>query len=332
MNGQDIVLGMNYVETKFVEEAEAVTALTHSKKAVFLRRPILIAAIIAMLLLLVGCTVLYISSIQELWLGEEELFYDRHDPETLEYLGRHYYTVQVFSVTGTDDSPAYQAAQEWFAFTQYYDPDGAIRKSVWGNEPEFPEEYTSYNIYTQDMKVKLDEIVQKYDLKLAGKTLEFQNVFEVCNALGLEQSVVDHPDVLMTVQTANCLENGNFYMSARFSFRETLDAELISTWGNLKWNRKDCFSDDVIAFEDTGDWTEWYYTTTTGSKVLIVRSPSASRCYMIFNRKEAVMSLELETRYYQDWDNDANSLYLSDQQVEQIADVIDFAVNPQSVN
>lgn len=35
--------------------------------------------------------------------------------------------VQVFSVTGTDDSPAYQAAQEWFAFTQYYDPESADR-------------------------------------------------------------------------------------------------------------------------------------------------------------------------------------------------------------
>lgn len=44
------------------------------------------------------------------------------------------------------------------------------------------------------------------------------------------------------------------------------------------------------------------------------------------------MFLELETRYYQDWDNDANSLYLSDQQVEQIADVIDFAIKPKPMD
>lgn len=68
MNGKDLFLGMNYVNAKFVDEAETVTQLKSEKKILSLRRPVLIAAIIAMLLMLVGCgAVIYLTLAEEPW-------------------------------------------------------------------------------------------------------------------------------------------------------------------------------------------------------------------------------------------------------------------------
>lgn len=55
MNGKDLFLGLNYVNAKFVDEAETVTQFQRESKIRSLRRPLLIAAMVGLLLLLVGC-------------------------------------------------------------------------------------------------------------------------------------------------------------------------------------------------------------------------------------------------------------------------------------
>ena len=65
MNGKDLFLGMSYVNAKFIEEAETVTQLKAEPKIRSLRRPVLIAAIIGLLLLFVGCAA-YFYSLQQL--------------------------------------------------------------------------------------------------------------------------------------------------------------------------------------------------------------------------------------------------------------------------
>lgn len=68
MKGKDLFLGMNYVKAKFIDEAETVTELKDGKKILTLRRPILIAAIVAMLLMLVGCgAAIYMILAEEPW-------------------------------------------------------------------------------------------------------------------------------------------------------------------------------------------------------------------------------------------------------------------------
>ena len=49
MNGKDLFLGMNYVNAKFIEEAEIVTELKEEHKAMAFRKAVLIAAVIALL-------------------------------------------------------------------------------------------------------------------------------------------------------------------------------------------------------------------------------------------------------------------------------------------
>ena len=68
MNGKDIIWGLTNVSSSVVEEAECgtfrVKADSISERARsyrFFRRPFLVAAIIALTLLLVGCTVAYVN-------------------------------------------------------------------------------------------------------------------------------------------------------------------------------------------------------------------------------------------------------------------------------
>ena len=60
MNGKELLLGLSYISRKYIEEAEKDTVSSFSaKKRSRLRSPLLIAAVIALTLLLVGCAVAY---------------------------------------------------------------------------------------------------------------------------------------------------------------------------------------------------------------------------------------------------------------------------------
>ena len=197
MNGEDLFRGLNYVNAKFIDEAETVTQLKGEKKILSLRRPVLIAALITMLLMLVGCAVVYVLRMKEIHIGQQQTYQDvfEYDPDTGEaiaYIGQEPVTEEVLTLAGIQGSRNYQAAQEWFAFKQEYDPDFSIAAEMNknGTVPDFPAEYGSYNIYSREMKDKLDEILEKYDLKLIGKTIPFRTEELVCKALGLENILV----------------------------------------------------------------------------------------------------------------------------------------------
>lgn len=61
MKGKNLLLGLSYIERKFIEEAENDTLPV---KCLTLRRPLLIAAMIALMLLLVGCGIMVYSMVR----------------------------------------------------------------------------------------------------------------------------------------------------------------------------------------------------------------------------------------------------------------------------
>ena len=155
MNGEDLFRGLSFVNAKFIDEAETVTQLQGEKKILSLYRPVLIAAIIAMLLMLVGCAVVYVLRMKEIHIGQQQTYQDvfEYDPDTGEaiaYVGQETVTEEVLTLAGIQGSRNYMAAQEWFAFKQEYDPDHSIIIELQseGRVPEFPAKYAAYNIYT----------------------------------------------------------------------------------------------------------------------------------------------------------------------------------------
>ena len=122
MNGKDIFLGLKYVGDDLIEKAEYGQFPTKAemtatqKKRTSIRRPFLIAAIIAMMLLLVGCAVVYVLSMQEIKLGEQEVIQDifEYDPRTGEavaYVGQESTRQQVLTLAGPSSTAASKAAR-----------------------------------------------------------------------------------------------------------------------------------------------------------------------------------------------------------------------------
>ncbi|MBE6978965.1 MAG: hypothetical protein E7431_01125 [Ruminococcaceae bacterium] len=321
------------VSDKFVEEMykpnEAQQKRTGRHSA---GRMWLIAAIVAAMVLLMGCAV-YVLKMQDMNVGQEEVTYDAFDYDTMEYLGQKTYTQEVFSLAGLEGTPAYLAAKEWYEFKQNYDPDYKILDAVKGNYPVFSAEYDAYGLYSQEMKEQLDLILQKHRLKPMGARLEFRTLRNMLAALEIEKIQTVENQVTINVASGDCYESGNFSLSLDFKFPEADENELGTTWGMLRWNRADCFSDDLFAIEQTGDWKEWNYTTESGDDVLIIRSPSDWRGWIICKRGDGIMSLQVEAR--QDaWNNVdgktwADERFLTDKQLEQLADAVDFAIQPR---
>ena len=73
MNGKDLFLGLSYISRKYIEEAEEELLLEKktSRKMISFRRPLLIAAVLALALLLVGCAVVYALRLQDMSIGKE---------------------------------------------------------------------------------------------------------------------------------------------------------------------------------------------------------------------------------------------------------------------
>ena len=152
MNGKDIFLGLKYVGDDLIEKAEYGEFHTKAGKTEkkantrkLIRRPFLVAAIIAMMLLLVGCAIVYVLSMKEIHIGQQQTYQDvfEYDPDTGEaiaYVGQETVTEEVLTLAGIQGSRNYRAAQEWFAFKQEYDPDHSIIIELQseGRVPEFP--------------------------------------------------------------------------------------------------------------------------------------------------------------------------------------------------
>lgn len=73
------------------------------------------------------------------------------------------------SLSGYQDTPESKALAEWQAFLEDYDKDGSIISAI-GNDPTgFEDRYGLYLVYTQEMADRLEEIVEKYHLRLHSR-------------------------------------------------------------------------------------------------------------------------------------------------------------------
>jgi len=315
-----------------VEEAFLTEMLEDNKpKARFAGKRIwLVAAIVAMMLFLMGCAWI-VMRMQDMKLGNETLYYDVFDDKG--FVGREPVEMEVLTFAGVKGSPSYQAAQEWFDFLKAYDPESKIYLSVYKNLPDFPEAYSSYNLYTQEMKDALDSILQKYSLKSVGSLLEFNSVENVCAALEIEKFTIDGNGVQTNITGGYPFDNGNFMLNVDIKLPDDTASQVCRTQGQIDWYRKDCLSQDHIYLEDLAQWKEWNYQTAAGNDVLIIRSDSDWRAWIICEREEAMLVLRLESRidlgYNEDCSKHWGYLEMTDKQLEMVADTIDFGIQPR---
>ena len=344
MNGKDIILGLKYVGDDLIEKAEYgqfPTKAEHTatqKKRMSIRRPILIAAIIVMMLLLVGCAVIYVLSLQEIKLGDQTVTFDisNFDPETGEISeGQESVHQQILTLAGLSNTPAAKAAREWYEFTDSYDPDLEIKKSVWGNIPDFGDKYYGYDLYTQEMKDKLDEILDKYDLKLRGKLIEFETPKRMLQAMDIESLLNPDAGAKLDIEFPyRYYENGVVYLNAVLTLPGENGDETVRVF--LNYLPKDCFIPDTAVLTEA-QWEEWNYTTAGGDDVLILRAEESSSAWLLCDTGSSTTSISVDV--LRDMSEEVidgvpvvQYEMMSKELLERLADAIDFSLQPRLVD
>ncbi len=318
MNGQEIFLGLSYISRKYIEEAETETVSGGTGKVHRIRRPFLLAAVIALLLLLVGCAAVYVLKMEHVKIssGTDQRDYSLVDGVYVK--DPHTVDTTTLSMAGLKGSNAYKACADFYA----YETELRANKSESGD----------WTGYSDALNAKAQELAEQYGLKPEGQALTFRTLRSMCDALGVERFVRDSQDVSIDIDQGFCLDSGNFFVLLRFAFPEDRGYEVTQTSGALYWNRQDTFSSDYITLEDRGDWVERNYTTSAGNTVLILTSPSQERGYIICDRGDALMTVWLDVNPELLSEDagvvSAEYLHMTDAQLNMVADALDFAIQP----
>lgn len=314
-----------YIEELFAEE-EAKPQRRSVKKAW------LIAAIVAVMLVLVGCVFVYVFQMQDLKIGE--------DTNTKYYNGKHEkieptdVNRTVITLHGIEGSATYLAAQEWYTFREEYDKrpyEERLALDV------VPEAYIAYNAYTQELIDKVDEICKKYKLKTLGPSVTIQQweskLFK--DYLGFESVLEKGCSAALLSLSGYCYEGGNF--KAEFLMRMAKeDGQWPYKMLNSMYYSKPDYFDDVYAFvEDIEHCEQWEYTTKSGNKVLIVVEADGYGAKVICNRNDALIYVTIENYYNKQYSYETNSYgeteFMTRKQLEQVVDQIDFSLTVPGV-
>lgn len=326
MKAIDLLVGFGSVKDSYVIGAEEFRQGKQKAqiKRLSVRKVWLIAAVIALMLLLVGCAVIYVLRMQDMKVGEYSFYvpteYDENGNvipvETQE-------PITLLSLQGTN----MEALAEWLAFTNSYDQDGTIliEADGTGSEWELPDNYhLTYGCYSQEMVDKLDEIVNKYHLKLLSSYIPL-NYYEssvLLNSLGLKGLVKTDPDVQVEYG------DGDFHIEGTF----TLNMEISLDMGDWSWEQgsasyryslKDYFDPLTGSMLESHDYTQWDYTRKDGKKVLLVLNEGTARIYA--DLPKAFISIYLDPVICVD----GNEVSMTQEALQQLAELFDLSIEPQ---
>lgn len=282
-------------------------------------KPFVIVAIVALMVLLMGSAWAALH-LEELKIGESISRGQILDSEG-DVIKETQMIREVISLQGIAGTPNHQAAMEWYAYEQDYITNHWEKID---NFFEIPLDYQAYHPGNQEMVDKIDEICEKYGLKLAGDVawVETWHGGLMLKILGVENMVTD---VARDVEHLG----GYFYACGNFKhvFEFTLDNPE-ARWeypvlATVFYHDKE-YLDTVFWSVDTENYSQWNYTCVDGTEVLIVTS--GDRAEILCDREDAFISLGV---FRVGYDENDNKVYMTERDLELIAEAIDFSVKPR---
>ena len=308
------------VRSDFVLEAQALRAGKQRRKAAPRRRLLLIAAVIGLSLLLVGCAVAYALHLKDLSLGTYAretvpTYYDEAgNPIPTEPQAAPH---SIVSLQGTANRKAFA---EWQAFLEQSDAKGAQADR---NAAFIPENFRDiYYCGTPEEVQALKDIAQKYGLHLLER--EYGCTYDY------EAGVLLQSLHLAGVMQADAAENcrylhGYFFDDGSFSMPMELTVDLWpqTLLAELTYVRKDCLYPYTASVGLSEQLREWNYVTRDGQTLLLVldgehahifadREAASIHIYMASNCLEGNTRREMEP-----------------EELEKIAECFDYSIAPQ---
>ena len=310
---------------EFRQGKQKTRVRTHSPRRVWL-----VAAVILLSLLLVGCAIVYVLRMQNLHVGQYSIYVpDVYDENGNRVPVETQAPVQLLSIQGVH----MEALAEWIEFTNSYDLDGAValaadraaKEGGPGNPWEFPDNYhLTYGCYSQEMMDKLDEIVAKYDLKLlsAYTTCQSYEMSVMFEALGFDGVMVESPKAEADYWGGDFHLEGSFWLDLMLSMDgEYWKCENESV--SVRYSVKDYFDPRTSGVMDFDNYTQWDYTRSDGKQVLLALSEGSARIYA--DLSDAMMIVDLSGHTWID-DRQVN---MTPEALEEIAELIDLSIRPR---
>ena len=223
--------------------------------------------------------------------------------------------MDVISLQGYTGSKNYLAAKEWQEFLQT-DVGRAVN-----NDYRAPRAYDGYLCTNKYMAQKVDEICKKYGLELLGAWTLHQSMWETCEAVGINS--IFNTDAHYTVEN----DNGYHYSGGSF------EVEAVAILQDAPWNhpitfeflniQKTSFDGVFISVPAHSDYTQWNYTTESGTELLMALS--TGHALMFCDRQDSFITVNVSTQYGEE--------YMDQADLEAFADTLDFGftVHPTPV-
>lgn len=173
------------------------------------------------------------------------------------------------SLVGPKGSPEYEAQMEWgdFYWQHYSETNGS------DDNEERPCEsyYDIYGCWDQEMKDKLDEILEKYGLE-PHQTYAGTNSLDVlCKEIGIRRIF---PELKERTGYHAASQDYWYYDDGSFSIERMVDWEDMenSFVFHMDCCKKGVLNDVALNIDDPSHYTEWDYTTTSGVHVHAIES------------------------------------------------------------
>lgn len=311
MNSNDLFDIIGETPERYVLDAANVDAKVIPMRKRSPKRIWLIAAIIALILCLVGCAVIYVLSLEDMAFGNSvQEYYDGSTEE-----------VTLLSLQGIKGTPGYQATKEWYAWLETYDIDGAVWDSHQAYGADFGDEYYAYGIYSPEMKDKLDEICKKYDLKLLGKMYQDPDVEAACEALQIQGFFRPGVQVKADLEEIIYYANGSFRLEEYMEF-QGYDQHIFT----FRCHRKDSFTELYGDVGVEGTYEEWTYTTSYGVDVLMVIDRGGARGHAFMMVDNGIYTYYISIYEFE------NMPLPDKEELEAYAEAFDFTIEPQQVS
>ncbi len=324
MNRDNVFDMFDGIRSRYIMDAiESRKSVPHTK--VRARKYLLIAAVVALALLLMGCVAVFLG-LQQRKIGEIPVTqkFDEYgtmvsDPEKTWY---------IVTMSGYDNSPAQQASQEWNEFVRTYKP------AMTTNEPDLaniPNQYEyTYQCWDQTMVDKLNEIAAKYDLELLGTRAVAQSwqreaAFET---LGLTHLV--WKDVAANVEYGACrvYPPYNFICDVRVTLSEQNAAWTEEAYCEVHYLQSGYLAPNDTILYDPASTQEWEYTTKDGTNVLLALS--GTKGTVLAQREDSTIVIQMDLAWQQGVFLDKDMSLPTTKAMEQLADCFDYSIVTQA--
>jgi len=284
MNANELLDIIGEARSPYILEAQKHRV--PKQRTVPARRLLLIAAVITMLVALVGFAAI-VFDLDSLILGNyvSENFTGEQQEMSL------------LSMQGYSGTVNYLASKEWYEFAQGYDPDGSLLKEADANDYWAPAAYSAYLCYTDEMVAKVDEICEKYDLNLLGPVHICDSPWPVFDALGI-QSIIDHEAAELQGADGYYYEDGTFQISGDLKLRGENAPWKYPVGLQYRSVKKSSFDSVFINVWANVEYEQWEYTSAKGDKLLLVLS--AENALLFADKGDAFVTVTIPVTRVED--------------------------------